>query len=206
MKRFFVLTLATLCSPVFADFVTIDEFTDSTQSDGLGTRTTSGLVSFNELGIELGTVSAVSGVPIVGEASITYAFTPTPINVVPIFILKARNNQTDINELGQLQVSVNGNTPISYLLPGKQTDYVSYSFDFTHQFTVPSAALIDELKISWFRPQGYTGVAQLLLTSIEAHNVPEPSTIVLLSFVSSVSTLYRWRRKARCLHTSQLQG
>ena len=199
MTRLFTFVLAILTTPAAAGFITIDEFSNPEQSDGLGNRTIEGLVMFLDDGLSL-SAYAISGVTSMPVASVIYHFTPTPLVAAPIVVVLAKNSQQSVAETGILRMSVD-NHSLSYILPGAQENFVSYSFDFRSVLSDVSA--MQEIRLDWLREDGHGGAKQLVIDSLDVHAVAEPSTLALLSVISSVSFLYKWRRKIRCLSTSQ---
>ena len=199
IRKLLPLFFTVLSSPLFAGFITIDRFSNPEQSDGLGNRTIEGLVMFLDDGLSL-SAYAVSGTTSSPIASVIYHFTPTPLVAAPIVVVLARNSQQSVAETGILRMSVD-NHSLSYILPGAQENFVSYSFDFRSVLSDVSA--MQEIRLDWLREDGHGGAKQLVIDSLDVHAVPEPSTLALLSVVSSASFLYKWRRKIRCLSTSQ---
>ena len=183
---------AILTTPAAAGFITIDEFTNAAQSDGLGQRTTEGMVTFGEFGIELGSASALTGSPPSERSAIVYSFTPTPLIAAPILVVTARNNQTASAETGILRATVGGHA-IDYTLPGGQRDFVPYSFNFTS--LLGGTAAIDEVRIDWLRPDYATGARQLVIDSIAVHEAPEPSTLALIGLAAGGAWIAK--RKAK---------
>ena len=180
MIRALTIVAAMIATPVSAGFITIDGFSDSERSDGLGERTTEGLVTFIDDGLSL-SAYAIAGVTSMPVASVIYKFVPTPLVAAPIVRVLARNDQTDVAETGILRVSVDGES-ISYVLPGAQRDFVPYSFDFTKALSGVSA--MAEIRIDWLREDGHTGAKQLIIDSIDVHAVPEPSTLGMIGLAA----------------------
>jgi hypothetical protein len=178
--RALTIVAAMIATPVSAGFITIDGFSDSERSDGLGERTTEGLVTFIDDGLSL-SAYAIAGVTSMPVASVIYKFVPTPLVAAPIVRVLARNDQTDVAETGILRVSVDGES-ISYVLPGAQRDFVPYSFDFTKALSGVSA--MAEIRIDWLREDGHTGAKQLIIDSIDVHAVPEPSTLGMIGLAA----------------------
>jgi hypothetical protein len=169
-----------IATPAMAGFIAIDGFSDPTQSDGLGQRTTEGLVTFIDDGLTM-SAYAVSGATSMPIASVIYRFVPTPLVAAPIVQVLARNDQTHVAETGILRVSVDGES-ISYVLPGSQREFVPYSFDFTRRLSGVSA--MQEIRIDWLREDGHTGAKQLIIDSIDVHAVPEPSTLGMIGLAA----------------------
>jgi hypothetical protein len=180
MTRLFTFVLALLTTPAAAGFIAIDGFSDSSQSDGLGDRTTEGLVTFIDDGLTM-SAYAVSGATSMPIASVIYKFVPTPLVAAPIVLVMARNDQTHAAETGILRVSVDDQS-ISYVLPGAQLDFVPYSFDFTKALS--GVASMAEIRIDWLREDGHTGAKQLIIDSIDVHAVPEPSTLGMIGLAA----------------------
>jgi hypothetical protein len=199
MTRLFTFVLALLTTPAAAGFIAIDGFSDSSQSDGLGDRTTEGLVTFLDDGISL-SAYAVSGATSMPVASVIYHFAPTPLVAAPIVVVLARNSQQSVAETGILRMSVDGNS-LSYVLPGSQENFVSYSFDFRSVLSDVSA--MREIRLDWLREDGHGGAKQLVIDSISVHAVPEPSTIGLIGLVAGGAWL-RKRAGKRITRTDSL--
>jgi hypothetical protein len=178
--RTLAIVAAMATTPAMAGFIAIDGFSDPTQSDGLGQRTTEGLVTFIDDGLTM-SAYAVSGATSMPIASVIYRFTPTPLVAAPIVRVLARNDQTHVAETGILRVSVDDQS-ISYVLPGAQREFVPYSFDFTRALS--GVASMAEIRIDWLREDGHTGAKQLIIDSIDVHAVPEPSTLGMIGLAA----------------------
>jgi hypothetical protein len=178
--KILTIVAAMATTPAMAGFIAIDGFSDPTRSDGLGNRTTEGLVTFIDDGLTM-SAYAVSGATSMPIASVIYRFTPAPLVAAPIVQVLARNDQTHVAETGILRVSVDDQS-ISYVLPGAQRDFVPYSFDFTKALSGVSA--MAEIRIDWLREDGHTGAKQLVIDSIDVHAVPEPATLGLIGLVA----------------------
>jgi hypothetical protein len=178
--RILAIVAAMVTTPAMAGFIAIDGFSDPTRSDGLGERTTEGLVTFIDDGLTM-SAYAVSGATSMPIASVIYRFVPTPLVAAPIVQVLARNDQHSVNETGILRVSVDGES-ISYVLPGAQRDFVPYSFDFTSLLSGVSA--MQEIRIDWLREDGHGGAKQLVIDSIDVHAVPEPATLSLIGLAA----------------------
>jgi hypothetical protein len=187
MIRILAIAAALATTPTSAGFIAIDGFSDPTRSDGLGDRTTEGLVTFADDGLTM-SAYAVSGATSSPVASVIYRFVPTPLVAAPIVQVLARNDQTHIAETGVLRVSVDGES-ISYVLPGAQQSFVPYSFDFTR--TLSGVALMAEIRIDWLREDGHGGAKQLVIDSIDVHAVPEPSTLGLIALAAGGAWIAR---------------
>jgi hypothetical protein len=177
-------------TPATAGFIAIDGFSDPTQSDGLGHRTTEGLVTFIDDGLTM-SAYAVSGATGWAVASVIYRFVPTPLVAAPIVQVLARNDQTHIAETGVLRVSVD-NQSISYVLPGAQQSFVPYSFNFTSLLS--GVASMAEIRIDWLREDGHGGAKQLVIDSIDVHAVPEPSTLGLIGLTAGGAWIARRKK------------
>lgn len=176
--------------PAHAGFVSIDQFTDSEQSDGLGVRKFIGDVKVTTYDA----ASMVSGVAWMGEvSSIVYDFLPAPLVVKPKFVLKLKNNQTTFLESGVLRASINGLPYLERELFADKDDYEIVVFDFTE--TVPASETIRELRLDWLRPDQATGARELLIDSIEVQDVPEPKSMTLIGSAAGMAALFRRRRK-----------
>jgi hypothetical protein len=180
MIRILAIVAALMTTPTSAGFIAIDGFSDPTQSDGLGDRTTEGLVTFVDDGLTM-SAYAVSGATDWAVASVIYRFVPTPLVAASIVQVLARNDQTHIAETGILRVSVDDQS-ISYVLPGGQQSFVPYSFDFTR--TLSGVASMAEIRIDWLREDGHGGAKQLVIDSIDVHAVPEPATLGLIALAA----------------------
>ena len=180
MIRTLAIVAAMATTPAMAGFIAIDGFSDPTQSDGLGQRTTEGLVTFIDDGLTM-SAYAVSGATSMPIASVIYRFVPTPLVAAPIVQVLARNDQAHAAETGILRVSVDDQS-ISYVLPGAQREFVPYSFDFTQAISGVSA--IREIRLDWLREDGHTGAKQLVIDSIDVHAVPEPSTLGMIGLAA----------------------
>jgi hypothetical protein len=178
--KLLAIVAAMATTPAMAGFIAIDGFSDPTRSDGLGQRTTEGLVTFIDDGLTM-SAYAVSGATSMPIASVIYRFTPTPLVAAPIVLVLARNDQTHVAETGILRVSVDGES-ISYVLPGAQQSFVPYSFNFTSLLSGVSA--MQEIRIDWLREDGHTGAKQLVIDSIDVHAVPEPSTLGMIGLAA----------------------
>ena len=199
----FAGSLLSVAASVFAmpadgGFITIDEFTSATHSDGLGQRSTFGMVKYGSEGIELSFAAPVAGTADGEVASVVYSFTPQPLVAVPIVLLLARNNQTNAGETGVLRGTLDGHS-ISYVLPGGQRNFVSYSFDFTHAFG--GTVAMEEFRVDWFREDGHTGAKELLIDSIQIHEAPEPSTWALIAVVCGAAAC-RFRSRPTYSYTA----
>jgi hypothetical protein len=190
MIRILAIAAALATTPTSAGFITIDGFSDPTQSDGLGDRTTEGLVTFVDDGLTM-SAYAVSGATEWAVASVIYRFTPTPLVAAPIVQVLARNDQTHIAETGILRVSVDDQS-ISYVLPGGQQSFVPYSFNFTSLLSGVSA--MREIRIDWLREDGHGGAKQLVIDSIDVHAVPEPSTLGLIGLAAGGTWIARRKK------------
>jgi hypothetical protein len=177
-------------TPAAAGFIAIDGFSDPLQSDGLGDRTTEGLVTFVDDGLTM-SAYAVSGATGWAVASVIYRFVPTPLVAAPIVQVLARNDQTHIAETGVLRVSVDGES-ISYVLPGGQQTFVPYSFDFTRALS--GVASMAEIRIDWLREDGHGGAKQLVIDSIDVHAVPEPATLGLIAMAAGGAWIARRKK------------
>lgn len=159
----------------FGGFITIDEFTDATKSDGHGVRTFTGDVKVAD-----DAASLVSGVVWLGEvASINYSFMPSPLVVKPKFVLTLRNNQTSYAESGVLRATVNGGQRLERELFAAKNDYEIVVFDFAGM--IPQSETISEFRLDWLRPDIATGARELLIDSIVVADVPEPPTFALIA-------------------------
>jgi hypothetical protein len=177
-------------TPAAAGFIAIDGFSDPERSDGLGDRTTQGLVTFINDGLTM-SAYAVSGATDWAVASVIYRFVPTPLTAAPIVQVLARNDQTHVAETGILRVSVDGES-ISYVLPGAQRNFVRYSFDFTEALSGVSA--MREIRLDWLREDGHTGAKQLVIDSIDVHAVPEPATLGLIGLAAGGAWIARRKK------------
>ena len=177
-------------TPAAAGFIAIDGFSDPTRSDGLGDRTTEGLVTFLDDGLTM-SAYAVSGATDWAVASVIYRFVPTPLVAAPIVQVLARNDQTHVAETGILRVSVDGES-ISYVLPGAQQSFVPYSFNFTSLLSGVSA--MREIRLDWLREDGHTGAKQLVIDSIDVHAVPEPATLGLIGLAAGGAWIVRRKK------------
>jgi hypothetical protein len=180
MIRIVAIVAALMTTPASAGFIAIDGFSDPTQSDGIGDRTTEGLVTFIDDGLTM-SAYAVSGATSMPIASVIYRFVPTPLVAAPIVLVLARNDQTHTAETGVLRVSVDGES-ISYVLPGGQQSFVPYSFDFRSVLSDVSA--MQEIRLDWLREDGHGGAKQLVIDSIDVHAVPEPATLGLIGLAA----------------------
>jgi hypothetical protein len=187
MIRILAIVAALITTPASAGFIAIDGFSDPLQSDGLGDRTTEGLVTFVDDGLTM-SAYAVSGATSMPIASVIYRFVPTPLVAAPIVRVLARNDQTHVAETGVLRVSVDGES-ISYVLPGGQREFVPYSFDFTRALS--GVASMREIRLDWLREDGHGGAKQLVIDSIDVHAVPEPSTLGLIGLVAGGAWIAR---------------
>jgi hypothetical protein len=178
-------------TPAMAGFIEIDGFSDPTQSDGLGERTTEGLVTFLDDGLTM-SAYAVSGATSMPIASVIYRFVPMPLIAAPIVQVLARNDQTHVAETGILRVSVDGES-ISYVLPGAQRSFVPYSFDFTRALS--GVASMAEIRIDWLREDGHTGAKQLIIDSIDVHAVPEPSTLGMVGLAAGGAWMAKRKKR-----------
>lgn len=170
-----------------AGFITIDTFTDSMQSDGVGDRSFIGDVK-----VANDNASMIGGVAWLGEvASITYDFLPSPLVVKPKFVLILRNNQTNYTESGIIRATINGGPSFERELFAVR-DYETIVFDFIP--LVPIGELINQFRVDWFRPDQATGARELLIDSIAVSDVPEPSTLGLL-FVTSLMVFSRYCKR-----------
>jgi len=190
MIRILAIVAALMTTPTSAGFIAIDGFSDPVQSDGLGDRTTEGLVTFVNDGLTM-SAYAVSGATDWAVASVIYRFVPTPLVAAPIVQVLARNDQTHVAETGVLRVSVDGES-ISYVLPGSQRDFVPYSFDFTR--TLSGVASMAEIRIDWLREDGHGGAKQLVIDSIDVHAVPEPATLGLIGLAAGGAWIVRRKK------------
>jgi hypothetical protein len=188
--KILAIVAAMATTPAMAGFIAIDGFSDPTRSDGLGDRTTEGLVTFIDDGLTM-SAYAVSGATSMPIASVIYRFTPAPLVAAPIVQVLARNDQTHVAETGVLRVSVDGES-ISYVLPGAQRDFVPYSFDFTRALS--GVASMAEIRIDWLREDGHTGAKQLVIDSIDVHAVPEPSTLGLIGLAAGGAWMVRRKK------------
>ena len=191
MIRILAIVAALITTPTSAGFIAIDGFSDPTQSDGLGDRTTEGLVTFVDDGLTM-SAYAVSGATSMPIASVIYRFVPTPLVAAPIVQVLARNDQTHTAETGVLRVSVDGES-ISYVLPGGQRDFVPYSFNFTSLLS--GVASMAEIRIDWLREDGHGGAKQLVIDSIDVHAVPEPSTLGLIGLAAGGAWIAKRKTK-----------
>lgn len=188
-----ILTLAAVCSNIAdAGFIAIDEFTDATQSDGLGFRSFVGDVTVRD-----DAASLVGGVAWLGEvATISYDFTPTPLVVKPKFVLKLKNNQTTYAESGILRATINGGPPLERELFAAKVDYETVVFDFAG--SISASETIAEFRLDWLRPDVATGARELLIDSISVSDVPEPRSLALVGTAAGiVAILGRNRGKRR---------
>ena len=190
MIRTLAIIAAMVATPASAGFIAIDGFSDPLQSDGLGDRTTEGLVTFIDDGLSL-SAYAVSGATSSPIASVIYRFVPTPLVAAPIVQVLARNDQTHVAETGILRVSVDGES-ISYVLPGGQQSFVPYSFDFTRALS--GVASMAEIRIDWLREDGHGGAKQLVIDSIDVHAVPEPATLGLIGLAAGGAWIVRRKK------------
>jgi len=193
MIKLFIVIIAMICTPVTAGLITIDGFSDSTKSDGLGDRTIEGLVLFLDDGLSL-SAYAISGVTSMPVASVIYRFTPTPLVAAPIVVVLAKNSQQSVAETGILRMSVD-NQSISYVLPGAQENFVSYSFDFRSVLSDVSA--MQEIRLDWLREDGHGGAKQLVIDSLDVHAVPEPSTLGLIGLAVSGAWVAKRKKSNR---------
>ena len=191
MMKILAIVAALITTPTSAGFIAIDGFSDPTQSDGLGDRTTEGLVTFVDDGLTM-SAYAVSGATSMPIASVIYRFVPTPLVAAPIVQVLARNDQTHTAETGVLRVSVDGES-ISYVLPGGQRDFVPYSFNFTSLLS--GVASMAEIRIDWLREDGHGGAKQLVIDSIDVHAVPEPSTLGLIGLAAGGAWIAKRKTK-----------
>lgn len=156
-----------------AGFVTIDEFTDATQSDGLGLRSFVGDVTVRD-----DAASMIGGVAWMGEvATIAYDFMPSPLVVKPKFVLRLKNNQTTYAESGILRATINGGPALERELFARPS-YEVVTFDFVD--LLPASETISELRLDWLRPDVATGARELLIDSIIVSDVPEPRSLSLI--------------------------
>ena len=190
MIRILAIIAAMITTPAAAGFIAIDGFSDPTQSDGLGYRTTEGLVTFLDDGLTM-SAYAVSGSTSSPIASVIYRFVPTPLVAAPIVRVLARNDQTHVAETGVLRVSVDDQS-ISYVLPGGQQTFVPYSFNFTSLLSGVSA--MREIRLDWLREDGHTGAKQLVIDSIDVHAVPEPATLGLIGLAAGGAWIARRKK------------
>lgn len=175
---------------LLAGFVTIDEFTNAAESDGVGRRTFAGDVT-----VEDDAASLLGGVVWLGEvASIHYDFLPSPLVVKPKFVLKLKNNQTTFAESGILRATVNGGPSLERELFAAKVDYEIVVFDFIP--LVPITETIREFRLDWLRPDSATGARELLIDSIEVQDVPEPRSMSLIGSAAGIAAIMR-RRKNR---------
>jgi hypothetical protein len=181
-----------LTTPAAAGFISIDGFSDPLQSDGIGDRTTEGLVTFLDDGLSL-SAYAVSGVTSMPVASVIYRFTPTPLVAAPMVVVLARNSQQSVAETGILRMSVDDHS-LSYVLPGAQQAFVSYSFDF--RSVLSDVSSMREIRLDWLREDGHGGAKQLIIDSIDVHAVPEPSTLGLIGLATGGAWMLR-RKKGK---------
>jgi hypothetical protein len=188
--KLLAIVAAMATTPAMAGFIAIDGFSDPERSDGLGDRTTEGLVTFIDDGLTM-SAYAVSGATSMPIASVIYRFVPTPLVAAPIVQVLARNDQTHVAETGILRVSVDGES-ISYVLPGAQRSFVPYSFDFTKALSGVSA--MQEIRIDWLREDGHTGAKQLVIDSIDVHAVPEPSTLGMIGLAAGGAWIVRRKK------------
>lgn len=187
-----------------AGYIKIDHFTDENQSDGLGNRTSYGLVSygtedpFSFLITELEYVQLISGGdeadPVV--AGLVYSFLPSPIVVTPKFRIRAQNTQPALESMGVLSARIDNSSVISYTLNGGMNGYSDYIFDFSDQFQT-SAASIEELRIEWIRPSGVGGSRQAWIDSIDVEEVPEPATLGLICLASGGWGIFSFSRSRK---------
>ena len=190
MIRILAIAAALVTTPTSAGFIAIDGFSDPLQSDGLGDRTTEGLVTFVDDGLTM-SAYAVSGATSMPIASVIYRFVPTPLVAAPIVRVLARNDQTHAAETGVLRVSVDDQS-ISYVLPGGQRDFVPYSFNFTSLLSGVSA--MREIRLDWLREDGHGGAKQLVIDSIDVHAVPEPATLGLIGLAAGGAWIARQKK------------
>jgi len=194
MRRLLVFVFAMIATPAMAGFIAIDGFSDPLQSDGLGERTIEGLVTFLDDGVSL-SAYAVSGVTNMPVASVIYHFAPTPLVAAPIVVVLARNSQQSVAETGILRMSVDGHSR-SYVLPGAQQAFVSYSFDF--RSVLSDVSSMREIRLDWLREDGHGGAKQLIIDSIDVHAVPEPSTLGMIGLAAGGAWIAK-RRKGKQL-------
>ena len=190
MIKILTIVAAMATTPAMAGFIAIDGFSDPTRSDGLGERTTEGLVTFIDDGLTM-SAYAVSGATSMPIASVIYRFTRSPLVAAPIVQVLARNDQTHIAETGILRVSVDDQS-ISYVLPGAQREFVPYSFDFTRALS--GVASMAEIRIDWLREDGHGGAKQLVIDSIDVHAVPEPATLGLIALAAGGAWIVKWKK------------
>ena len=191
MIKELAIVAAMIATPASAGFISIDGFSDSERSDGLGNRTTEGLVTFIDDGLSL-SAYAIAGDTSTPVASVIYRFVPAPLVAAPIVRVLARNDQTHVAETGILRVSVDDQS-ISYVLPGAQREFVPYSFDFTGALS--GVASMREIRLDWLREDGHTGAKQLVVGSVDVHAVPEPSTLGLIGLAAGGAWMARRKRK-----------
>lgn len=174
-----------------AGFVTIDEFTNATQSDGLGLRSFVGDVK-----VEDDAASLIGGVAWLGEvATISYDFTPAPLVVRPKFVLRLKNNQTTYAESGILRASINGGPTLERELFAAREDYETAVFDFIG--LVPSSETIGEFRLDWLRSDVATGARELLIDSIIVSDVPEPRSLALVGTAAGVIAILGRRSRGK---------
>lgn len=167
---------------VNAGFITIDDFTNTDESDGLGRRSYNGMYIVNPPYMRL-----IAGTPPTRPvAQLVYSFTPSPLIVSPVIRVIAKNNQTQILETGVLWVSINNVATLSKTLFGGKTDFEEVVFDFSNFGGINDISL---LTLDWIAPD--TGVRELIIDRIGTEPVPEPSTLLLISLVSAFGVLKR---------------
>lgn len=185
LLMFLVLAVSTTAS---AGFISIDEFTDAAQSDGLGVRTFVGDVKVSD-----DAASMVSGIAWLSEiATITYDFLPAPLVVKPKFVLRLKNNQTTYLESGILRATINGRTSLERELFADKDDYETVVFDFIG--LIPVAETVSEFSLNWIRPDAATGARELLIDSISVSDVPEPRSLSLIGSALGAAVIMRRRR------------
>lgn len=187
------LLLSTLCVPCSAGFITIDEFTDPTQSDSLGLRTDTGVPtaesSYGGVYYRDGYADLVGGLPEDQiPIKIFYDFLPSPLVASSVIRVRAKNNQTTFEETGVLSLVLNQEFRLWETLTSS-TEYQDYDFDFTSQFTGP----VSHLELEWTRPVSATGARQLFIDSVSIQETPEPPAIALLVTTLLVFGMYRLR-------------
>lgn len=188
MRLLTIAAVLLVTSTAHAGFITIDEFTNAAESDGLGRRTFAGDVKVAD-----DQAAMISGVVWLGEvATITYDFMPSPLVVSPKFRLVLKNNQTNYGESGILRATVNGRSLERELFADKD-DFEVVIFDFTD--TIPASETIPEFRVDWLRPDQATGARELLIDSIEVAEVPEPRSMSLIGAAAGIAAIVRRRKR-----------
>ncbi len=188
MRLLTIAAMMLLASTAQAGFITIDQFTSATQSDGLGKRTMIGDVKVAD-----DQAAMVSGVAWLGEvATISYNFLPSPLVVSPKFRLVLKNNQTSYAESGILRATANGHV-LERELFADRDDFEIVIFDFTS--TIKPSEVVSEFRVDWLRPDQATGARELIIDSIEVAEVPEPKSMSLIGAAAGIAAIVRRRKR-----------